>query len=467
MKPRLVRISGPLAGSVVDLTRNETSLGRTDANAVALDDDLVSRRHCLILRTADGEFSIRDLNSYNQTFVNGLPVREHPLQHGDQVRVGRSVLGFFVQETEELSTQVRIEEDPNLTDEDTRSMSRLRSEDSKYLRPEKLGRAPSVGGRVVGDLEVLLQVSQLLGRFTDIDDLSQQLLDLILTATEAERGAIMMDPHGPTGSREFFFKCARQVPGTRDPLSVSRTVVHRVLEKQEGVVCKEVIGDQRLKEAESIQAPGIQSLLCVPICHSGKVSGIIYIDSRKAGAIDEEDLELVVGIAGIVKATLSNVQLLEMADREYKEGEQIDHNMLGDSKPIARVRAAISKVADTGATVLIRGETGSGKELVARAIHNASRRSDKPFVDLNCASLKRELVETELFGSEPGAFTGAVKRKGKLEIADGGTLFLDEVGEMEGGVQGSLLRVLVYPARSNVTKIAFQRPIENEESTDH
>ena len=116
--------------------------------------------------------------------------------------------------------------------------------------------------------------------------------------------------------------------------------------------------------------------------------------------------------------------------------------MLGETKPIAEVRAAISKVAATGATVLIRGETGTGKELVARAVHNASHRSDKPFVDLNCASLKRELVETELFGSEPGAFTGAVKRKGKLEIADGGTLFLDEAGEMDMGVQGSLLRVL-------------------------
>src|SRR5690606_6767005 len=101
-----------------------------------------------------------------------------------------------------------------------------------------------------------------------------------------------------------------------------------------------------------------------------------------------------------------------------------------------------AKVAPTEATVLILGQTGTGKELAARAIHRASRRRDRAFVDVNCASLKHELIETELFGSEPGGFTGAVRKKGRLDLADGGTLFLDEVGELEARAQGALLRVL-------------------------
>ena len=444
MKPRLIGISGPLAGSVVDLTENETSLGRDDFNAVAVDDELVSRRHCLIVRNEAGEFSVRDLNSYNQTFVNGLPVREHSLQDGDQLQVGRSVLGFFVQKSEELPTEVRFEEDSSLADEDTQSMFHLDLEDSRYLQPNKLGSSSLPAGRVVRDLEILLQVSQLLGRFMTFDSLSQQLLNLIMGATEAERGAIMLDPHGPLQRREFSFNCARQLSGTQDPLAVSRTFVQQVLEKGEGIVCKAVTGDPQLEEAESIQSPRVQSLLCVPIRNARKVTGIIYLDSRRPGAFDEDDLQLLVGIAGIINVPLDNLQRLEVWERENSrdEREAIHYNMLGDTEPISRVRAAISKVAKTDATVLIRGETGTGKELVARAIHNTSRRSGKPFVELNCASLKRELIETELFGSEPGAFTGAVRRKGKLEIADGGTLFLDEAGEMDLGVQGSLLRVL-------------------------
>ena len=310
MKPRLVGISGLLAGSVVDLTGNETSLGRDVANAVVLDDDLVSRRHCLVVRNNEGDFLIRDLNSYNQTFVNGLPVREHSLQHGDQLQVGRSVFGFFIQEGEDLPSRVRFEDHSDFSDADTRSMSRLDPDDSRYLRPEKLAAGPLPRDRLVKDLETLLQVSQLLGRSTAVAVLSQQLLDLILGATEGERGAIMLDLHGPSARREFSYSCARQLPGAQGPLTVSRTFVQRVLEKGEGIVCREVTGDQRLEEAESIRIPGVQSLLCVPLRSAGKVTGIIYLDCTRAGAFDEDDLQLLAGIAGIVNVPLSNVQRL-------------------------------------------------------------------------------------------------------------------------------------------------------------
>jgi DNA-binding NtrC family response regulator len=123
--------------------------------------------------------------------------------------------------------------------------------------------------------------------------------------------------------------------------------------------------------------------------------------------------------------------------------EEMRHAMVGDSPALKRVLEQIAQVAPTGSTVLIQGETGTGKELVARAIHDASVRRERPLVKLNCAALPRELVESELFGHEKGAFTGALQqRRGRFELADGGTLFLDEVGELPLDTQAKLLRVL-------------------------
>ena len=119
------------------------------------------------------------------------------------------------------------------------------------------------------------------------------------------------------------------------------------------------------------------------------------------------------------------------------------HSMVGDSSALRRVLEQIAQVAPTDSTVLVQGETGTGKELVARAIHEASKRRERPLVKLNCAALPRELVESELFGHEKGAFTGAMQqRRGRFELADGGTLFLDEVGELPLDTQAKLLRVL-------------------------
>src|SRR5206468_3138319 len=134
---------------------------------------------------------------------------------------------------------------------------------------------------------------------------------------------------------------------------------------------------------------------------------------------------------------------LEGENRRLQSDINLEHNMVGESPQMRVVYQFVAKVAPTDSTVLIRGESGTGKELIARAIHLNSPRSGKPFVAINCAALTESLLESELFGHERGAFTGAIaQKKGKLEVADGGTVFLDEVGEMAPALQAKLLRVL-------------------------
>ena len=132
-----------------------------------------------------------------------------------------------------------------------------------------------------------------------------------------------------------------------------------------------------------------------------------------------------------------------IALREDLDRASMFEEIVGSSPALQRVLAQVAKVAQTDATVLISGETGTGKELVARAIHRRSRRASRPFVALNCAAIPRDLIASELFGHEKGAFTGAVQRRlGRFELANGGTIFLDEVGELSSDTQVALLRVL-------------------------
>ena len=130
-------------------------------------------------------------------------------------------------------------------------------------------------------------------------------------------------------------------------------------------------------------------------------------------------------------------------NRRLREEISVQHSMVGESPAMQQIFQFISRVAKSDSSVLITGESGTGKELVARAIHENSNRSSQPFVAINCAALTETLLESEFFGHEKGAFTGAmVQKKGKLEIADGGTVFLDEIGEMAPALQAKLLRVL-------------------------
>ena len=212
-------------------------------------------------------------------------------------------------------------------------------------------------------------------------------------------------------------------------------------------MCQNVETNSAYNQAESLLASQTNSLICVPLTIAERVVGIIYLDTNNpTQSFDKNHLQFLTAIAGIVSIVLENIKHLEWLNNENQRLRQeinLEHNMIGESPPMQKVFRFIEKAAPTDATILIRGESGTGKELIAHAVHLNSERNSKPFVAINCAVLTENLLESELFGHERGAFTTAVsQKKGKIEMADGGTLFLDEIGEISLTMQAKLLRVL-------------------------
>ena len=222
------------------------------------------------------------------------------------------------------------------------------------------------------------------------------------------------------------------------------------------IFSKEEIQSFEGELARSFLAEGLQSLCCVPLFRPSGTVGVFVLGSTRKHAFKNEDLNLLEQVASQLAVAIENhraaaeIEALKQRlgeERKYLEGES--HNegefseIVGESPALKRVLDQVATVAASQATVLILGETGTGKELIARAIHKLSRRKDGPFIKVNCAAIPTGLLESELFGHEKGAFTGAVSQKvGRMELADGGTMFLDEVGEIPLELQPKLLRVL-------------------------
>jgi formate hydrogenlyase transcriptional activator len=208
--------------------------------------------------------------------------------------------------------------------------------------------------------------------------------------------------------------------------------------------------------ARSLVAEGLQSLCCIPLLRPTGPLGVLVLGSTRVHAFVSDDLILLTQVANQLTLAIQNhlaaseIKLLQQRlgeERKYLEGE-IEYQghfteIVGDSPALKQVLQQVLTVAASDATVLIMGETGTGKELVARAIHRLSQRKDASFIRINCAAIPTGLLESELFGHEKGAFTGAISQKiGRMELANGGTLFLDEVGEIPLELQPKLLRVL-------------------------
>ncbi len=439
MDPRLIAISGSSKGTIFALTEDEVSVGREASNSIHLNELSVSRRHCLIKReqaqpqskteseqktdqddrSTGDEFAIVDLESYNGTFVNDVPVRKQTLAHGDQIALGDVVLLFLLHEAEAgTAAVVQLDEDDLIT----RSTVRLQREEN-----------------------ALLKISTTINSIRSLTELQTRLLESIHEVLPAENEAILLADSG----REAFASVRgwNKLTGPDDSVKPSRTITNQVLREGVALLSNDIFENQSIAAAPSLIASRICSVLCVPLMVFERPLGVVYLDtSDPASRFDEGHLQLLTAIAGIAAVAFANarhVEWLEDENQRLQEQSKIEHKMVGQSAAMRAVYEFIAKVAPADTTVLIRGESGTGKELAAHAIHLNSSRSAKPFLAINCATLTETLLESELFGHEKGAFTGAIAQKrGKLEIADGGTVFMDEVGELTPLIQAKLLRVL-------------------------
>jgi transcriptional regulator with GAF, ATPase, and Fis domain len=440
VKPRLQAAAGPLAHSTYYLTEGQVRIGRDPSNSLAVSDLSLSRRHCILNREQDS-YKICDLDSRNGTFVNGSAVSERRLNHGDQIAVGESVFVFLDKEEEPNEATMEVEFDDIIT----QATTQIRPQDVLYLQPDRILKELPVTSRLGRNLNALLKISRVVHSISDLNQLQRQILQLIFDVVPAERGAILMDS---TGNENFSTLFVHPAPGKRgEPVRVSRTITRQVMQQGIAILGADVPGSGGLSGVESLLTFQVRSLLCVPLTVFQKVIGCIYLDTTSpTRRFDREHLELVASIAGISAVALENARrLLWLEQENLRLAAEINlqHNMVGESAAMKEVYRFLSRVAPTEATVLIGGESGTGKELVARAIHRNSPRASRPFVAINCAAIPEGLLESELFGYERGAFTGAVgQKKGRLEMAEGGVVFLDEIGELAPSLQVKLLRVL-------------------------
>jgi Nif-specific regulatory protein len=436
MTAKLVAIAGPLKGSVFPLVQPQFIIGRERSSALWIEDHAVSRQHCVIQSEGD-QFKIVDLGSLNGIRVNNLRYKEHFLEYGDEIEIGQSLFRFFPgEEPEELP-------EAELVVLGSTILLRDGTPDPR---------------RMARELEILHKISLSLSTIVDLEALERRLLELIFEAVPAERGAIVLHGKGSEGVGSSFSWDKR--PGRHEPMRVSGAVINRVLRGGAGVMTNEV--RKTLGEDRTLCESGVCCLLAVPLTAFENTLGLIYLDSSEATASFEEDhLSLLTGIASIAAPALDYLRHVKQSENHQLEtGINIEHSMVGQSPVMRRVYEFIAKLAPTDSTVLICGESGTGKELVARAIHRNSPRAHKPFLAINCAALTETLLESELFGHEKGAFTGAVaQKKGKLEEADGGSVFLDEVGELAATLQAKLLRVL---QEREFDRVGGTRPVKTD-----
>jgi transcriptional regulator with GAF, ATPase, and Fis domain len=436
MGSRLIAVSGPLAGTTLELGTDAVTLGRDRTSTLHLRDLAVSRQHCVI-EPAGAGFRLRDLESRHGTFVNGFPVHERDLQPGDQITLGESLFLFQVDDGEPGPPEGVLLEDGGISDESTI----LRPADASLNLYLRTGIGPPPGARAARDLQALLRIGQDLHILRATEPLARRLLERLLETIPAERAALLLLDRAGEPSSVFALDHA----GSVAPFPLSRTLVERVVRERQAALANDVLQTGGWAEAESVRAARIQSLLAAPLTGPDGALGLLYLDTRRDGSrLDETHLELLTAIAGIASVALANTRHMEwLAQEKDRLEDAIDHDLVGESPRMREIWRLVSRVAPSESTVLIRGESGTGKEVAARSIHHKSRRANRPFVAINCATLSETLLESELFGHEKGAFTGAVMRKtGKFEVADTGTLFLDEVGEIPPPLQAKLLRVL-------------------------
>ena len=449
------------------------TIGRAPTNQIVVKDERCSRHHAEIFLT-QGEWTLRDLDSRNGTLLGEKSVRgDNTLSPGDVIRIAHAQLAFVSDLSAAFpdpNAVMKRELDGGVNDDETELSS---SDDSnvlasfepttithrkvqtKFLEPQQQEPDPSIP-RVGHAATQLCRLAFELANQPDVPSVANLTLNGLLDSTRVDAGAVLLVPRDFLGipvdnDLEIISSRATSEPNYH---RISNFLATTVLREGEAILARNVEEDSMLSVKDSKGDLHATSIICAPIRQGTRVIGLIHLYATStAKSPDPDDLEFTLAVADNVALALKNLnRQQELAENLTLTQDEIVHlrerlgtesEIVGSSPAMEKVHQEIARAAPSRATVLIRGESGVGKELVARAVHFSSPRQKGPFGCLNCAALSETLLESELFGHERGAFTGATERKiGKFEAAHDGTLMLDEIGEMSQNIQAKFLRVL-------------------------
>jgi len=426
-------------------------IGRSSECDVQLLDHQLSRVHARIERRDDG-YWLEDLGSRNGTFLAGTrvsaPVRLAP---GDELSLGG--LAVIFEPTLEL-------------------LHERGGDKTLFLVQEDAGAGEPLPARPVApgdglDSATLLAIWELtcdLAGELDPEVLVVRLLDRLLSFFEADRGFVLLRSE----------RSGRLTPAVirteREAVAISRSLVDYALGQCAPVLVSDAIEDLTFEGAKSVIAHQLRSVMLAPLLVDGEAIGLVQVDRRERNAYDEHRLAQLGLLARAAAVALANARRFARVQRRVVEagaaepgvahapaGAEPQTRFISQDPRIARLLATTQKAAAAGSRVLITGESGTGKELIARRVHEQSDRAQGPWVAINCAAVPESLIESELFGHEKGAFSGAARRKrGCFELADEGTLFLDEVGELPLQLQVKLLRAI---QELSFFRVGGERPV--------
>lgn len=453
-----------------------TTIGRSATNRIVLQDDACSRNHCEVFHSG-GEWRVRDLGSRNGTNINEQRVTgDTPIESGDVIGIGDCRLAFTTNlETADLSPPEVATLGDQVTSATATAVGIVKEPSilHRTAMPEFLtaGSGQRLDSNYASELAKLYRLGLEMGTARTRQQLTEVVLANLARETVASISAILLagpdaSPQpGPTDLQVIAYESRKDLPYRRVSDNLSRIV----LSKREAILARDVGVHNQLSFFDSLGEMKAMSVICAPIIAPDRVLGLIHLYSTNPdNPLDKHDLEFTLAVSNQLAVSLIQLQErnslqsgLAQARNENRTLRALlteEQALIGETSCIIDLRERLALIAETDASVLIRGESGCGKELIARSIHQQSPRSNGPFVCVNCAALNESLLESELFGHEKGAFTGAIDRKiGRFEQADGGTLFLDEVGEMSPAIQAKFLRVLEGSA---FERIGGRKPIQ-------
>ncbi|MCB9538003.1 MAG: sigma 54-interacting transcriptional regulator [Myxococcales bacterium] len=395
------------------IVRKITSIGADRDNDVVVEGAEVAPTHAHI-RLEGGRFVLVSTARANTLRVNGRKTRKHPLEHADAIELGDATLRFNLWDE---PTTIEVQRDVVPQDE-------LKA----YRR--------------------LLAFSTSLAQKQDVDAMLEALMDEVVQLTGADKGFLVLTNDGDGLRVQTARNLNREsMEATLD--HVSDSIISRAMQAREPVIVSDALNDTTFRASASVMQLKLCSVMCVPLVFAGELLGLIYVgNDNVVNLFEQQHLDVLVVFAGqaalLVQHAMQRAALSQdnARLRQALEGEKFG-SIVGSCDAMKAVFRKVEKVAATDINVLVLGETGTGKELIAREIHRRSPRAEGPFVAVNCGAIPENLMESELFGHRRGAFTGAVENKvGSFQAANGGTLFLDEIGEMPVHLQVKLLRAI-------------------------